>query len=97
VSESPRRPRSQSYQVVRRIRFKPQVPVRCGNEKTVAPAPAYHYAPPPTLGRINNEFSLEVAHAEYARAGVLAFNLSEIGEVAHRHQLEFYVGTNRDV
>jgi hypothetical protein len=40
-------------------------------EKIVASTPAYNYAPPPTLGRINNEFSLAVAHAEYARAGIL--------------------------
>ena len=31
----------------------------------------YNYAPPPTLGRINNEFSLLVAHAEYAGGGIL--------------------------
>ena len=46
-----------------------QVPLRC--EKVVASAPAYNYAPPPTLGRINEEFSLAIVHAEYARAGVL--------------------------
>ena len=40
----------------------------CGNEKPWRRLRPTTTASPPTLGRINNEFSLAVAHAKYARA-----------------------------